>query len=412
LLTFIHAADLHLDSPLVGLRARTSERAERIEGASRAAFDQLVALAIAEAAAFVVLSGDVFDGQWRDYRTGVFFAERMKRLRDAGIRVFVIRGNHDAENRFMQRLALSDNVHVLGADAPETLRLDELGVAIHGQSYGRRDVLENLARGYPAPLPGYLNVGLLHTACTGRAGHTAYAPCTVDELVQRGYEYWALGHVHAFEVLSEAPHVVFSGNLQGRSVRETGPKGAVVVRTEGGRVLHVEHRALDAVRWEQLTLDASPLAHADDVLDALRARLDGVLDSAEGRPVVLRVSLTGPSSLHDRLVTGAARLEEELATLLAGQRSEVWLEKLRIDTTREARPFAPDDPSVLGELSRVVAELAQGPEGEALIARVLTELAPKLPGSVFTEDVLERLRAEATQHGKDLALALLEKGRG
>jgi DNA repair exonuclease SbcCD nuclease subunit len=341
----------------------------------------------------------------------VFFAERMKRLREAGIRVFVIRGNHDAENRFMQRLALSDNVIVLGSDAPETIRLEELGVAIHGQSYPRRDVLENLARSYPAPLAGYLNVGMLHTACTGRAGHTAYAPCTVDELVQRGYEYWALGHVHAFEVLSQVPHVVFSGNLQGRSVRETGPKGAVVVRAEAGRVLHVEHRPLDAVRWEVLGVDTSGLAHGDDVLDAVRAGLDGLLDRAEGRPVVLRVSLSGASELHDRLVTGAARLEEELATLLAGQRSEVWLEKLRIDTSRAQKPFAPDDPSVLGELSRVVAELAQGPEGEALIGRVLAELAPKLPGSVFTDDVLERLRGEAAQRGRDLALALLEKGR-
>ena len=234
---FIHAADLHIDSPLVGLTARSESFAKRVDNASREAFDNLVSLAREERCNFIVIAGDLFDGEWRDYRTGLFFVDRMRRLKDAGIQVFIVLGNHDAENRFARRLEFSDNVRVLSADKVETVLLEDIGVAVHGRSFPRRDVTENLAATYSPALAGLLNIGVLHTACNGRDGHELYAPCTVDELVNRGYDYWALGHVHKYEILNEDPPVVFAGNLQGRHVRESGPKGAVLVTVDDGRVV-------------------------------------------------------------------------------------------------------------------------------------------------------------------------------
>ncbi|MFM2416486.1 MAG: hypothetical protein RL385_1209 [Pseudomonadota bacterium] len=409
-LTFIHAADLHLDSPLVGLRQRASEQAHRIENASREAFDALARLCIEERAAFLLLAGDVFDGHWRDYRTGVFFAERMAKLREAGIAVFVIRGNHDAENRFMQRLSLSDNVHMFRADAAETIALETLGVSIHGQSYGQRDVKDNLALGYPEPRSGHFNVGLLHTACTGRAGHEAYAPCSVEELTRRGYDYWALGHVHAHEVLSSAPHVVFSGNLQGRSVRETGPKGAVVVRVAHGRVQSAEHRALDSVRWSELTLDMRELRHPDDVLGALRTEAMRQVTDAAQRAVAIRVVLRGPAPLHAHFVTAAQHFQDDVATLFAGLSSDLWLEKLHVRTEPETRA-ALEDATVLGELQAAVSRLVADEGGGRLVEGVLAEIAGKLPAAISPDELMQRLRVELPQRAGELALALLGQGR-
>ena len=248
---FIHSADLHLDSPLTGLAAKSESYARRIDDASRAAFSQLIQLAIDEQCAFVLIAGDLFDGQWRDYRTGLYFASQMSLLRDAGIPVYIILGNHDAENRFVSRLQLTDNVTLLSAKSPQTEKIESLNVAIHGQILPARDVTENLAARFPPPAAGYLNIGMLHTALDGREGHALYAPCTVDQLKNHGYDYWALGHVHEFghqigSVSAEKPFVVYSGVLQGRHIREVGPKGALLVSVEDDEIVSEKLRPLDS----------------------------------------------------------------------------------------------------------------------------------------------------------------------
>jgi len=128
----------------------------------------------------------------------------------------------------------AEGVNVFSARKPETFMLKELDVALHGQSFRQRDVTDNLAAAYPEPVDGVFNIGVLHT---GMGGHANYAPCTVDDLVTKGYDYWALGHVHHGAVLHENPHVVFPGNLQGRHIRETGPKGAYLVSVEDREIV-------------------------------------------------------------------------------------------------------------------------------------------------------------------------------
>jgi len=209
---FVHAADIHLDSPLRGLDRYEGAPVDRVRSSTRKALEAMVDLAIEEAAAFVLLSGDVFDGDWRDYKTGLYFIDQMSKLGRAGVRVFMLRGNHDAANRSMKRLALPDNVYEFGSRRPETERLDDLGVVLHGQSFPAGAVTMDLAAGYPDAVPGMFNIGLLHTSLNGRPGHDTYAPCTTDSLTARGYDYWALGHVHEREVVRENPLIVFPGN--------------------------------------------------------------------------------------------------------------------------------------------------------------------------------------------------------
>src|SRR5262249_13962811 len=177
-ISFLHAADIHLDSPLRGLEQYEHAPAERIRGATRRAFERLIDLALERRVDFVLIAGDLYDGDWRDYNTGLYLARQLGRLRDAAIPVFVIAGNHDAANKMTRVLRLPGNVQLLSPAAPQTIRLDDLEVAIHGQSFAREAVTDNLVAGYPAAIPGWVNIGLLHTGLTGLEGHAPYAPCT------------------------------------------------------------------------------------------------------------------------------------------------------------------------------------------------------------------------------------------
>ncbi|RYF05276.1 MAG: DNA repair exonuclease, partial [Deltaproteobacteria bacterium] len=351
----------------------------RIADASRVAFDSLVALAIAQRCRFVVLAGDVFDGDLRNYQTGLFFMDGVRRLGEAGMGVYLVLGNHDAENRFAARLELAQNLHVFAAAHPQTQVVPGLTVSIHGQSFARRDVTTNLALGYPSPTAGHFNIGVLHTACQGSEGqHAPYAPCSLEQLINHGYDYWALGHVHARTVLHAHPHVIYPGNLQGRSCRETGGKGATVVHVAAGRVEAAEHHDLDQVRWASPVLDLSGIERRDDLLEAARRSLEAVCHQAQQRAVALRLTCVGATPLHAPLLLQRASFEQDIEALLATLPSEVWLEKLVLAT---CEPAAPEqlDPSVAGRLLAEIDRLATNAHLSDLLAACLADIKVKVP---------------------------------
>ena len=233
---FLHAADIHLDSPLRGLDEYEGAPVDALRGATRKAFAALTQLAVAERVDLVILAGNLYDGDWPDYNTGLFFLNRVRELEQAGIPLVMLSGNHDAESVITRSISLPKSVFEFPTKRATTFRIEELKVALHGRSFPERAVTENYVLDYPDPVPGWFNIGVLHTSCDGRPGHATYAPCTVPQLKTLGYQYWALGHVHEYEELAWDPWIVFPGNLQGRSVRECGPKGAVLVDVEDGEV--------------------------------------------------------------------------------------------------------------------------------------------------------------------------------
>ncbi|MBK5970965.1 MULTISPECIES: metallophosphoesterase family protein [Thiorhodovibrio] len=360
---FLHAADLHLDSPLTGLEAYEGAPVEEIRTATRRALENLVALAIAESVDALLLAGDIYDGDWRDYNTGLFFAAQMARLKEAGIPVMMVRGNHDAASQISRHLRLPDNVHEFPSAAPETIRLEQAGLAIHGHSYGTRQVEQNLARAYPPADPHGFNIGLLHTALDGREGHASYAPCHLDDLVRLGYDYWALGHVHRREVVTEQPWIIFPGNLQGRHARETGAKGATLVRIQDGRIESAEHHALDVVRWQQLELVVAENPSRNQIDERIARALQNAFDAADGRLLALRLRLCGQTEQDAQLRAGAEQLLNQCRVLgfeIAGR--GIWIEKLVLDTKRPERRKGADQPSAdapsLGPLLETLADPA------------------------------------------------------
>jgi DNA repair exonuclease SbcCD nuclease subunit len=330
---FIHAADIHLDSPLTGLSAYPDAPAEQLRSATRDAFTALVDRALDEAVDFMVIAGDLYDGAWRDYNTGLYFCKEMGRLQRANIPVFVLFGNHDAESEMTRKLALPGNVQTFPAHKPHTFRIEQLAVALHGQSFKQKETTTNLVSGYPAPVPGHFNIGVLHTALEGYAAHANYAPCTVDELHAKGYGYWALGHVHEFAQWNGASTIVFPGNLQGRNVRECGRRGAVLVTVDEGGGVSVERILIDVLRWESLQLDASACETLPDVSRRIGSALQALLDTDGQVPRAVRVTVTGRSKAHGALFGLEAQLRAEVLAHIASLGNErLWLEKVRVRT--------------------------------------------------------------------------------
>lgn len=368
MLTVVHAADLHIDSPLRGLGRVEGAPTDDLRLATRKAFTRLVDTCLEEQAALLVLAGDVFDGEWRDFNTGLFFVRELTRLRDINTQVVMVRGNHDAESVLARHIPLPPHVHTFSPDAPETVEYPRLGLAVHGQSYISRSVEDNLADGYPARRKDLVNIGVLHTNAVGDSGHGNYAPCTVGQLVRHGYDYWALGHVHRRQVLNQDPWVVYPGNLQGRHVHESGAKGCTLLRIDDDHIKSVEHRDMDVLRWAEVVVSTDIAATLDDILRHIRQRMQQLHADAAGRPLLVRVVVEGTTPLHAALTANHASTTARIQ-VLAAEFGTLWTEKILFRT----RPPLTAGGPLLKTLQDELRQLASDP---AALAECLADLAP------------------------------------
>lgn len=383
--TVVHAADLHIDSPLRGLTRYQGAPHEAVARATRAAFTKLIDLCLVRSAKLLLLAGDLFDGAWRDFNTGLFFLAEVGRLREVGCKVVLLRGNHDAESVIEKKLTLPAHVLELTTHCPQVLLLEELGISVTGQGFAKRAITSDLAMAYPRPDPHLFSIALLHTSLDGREGHDAYAPSKLSTLLDKGYGYWALGHVHKREDVHET--VVFPGNLQGRHARETGPKGVMVLEVEDVRLVSREFVAVDAVRWEHLHVDVSDAISVHDAIDLAAEAIDqAVREEEEERTLALRVTLVGK--------TGAplARDPEGLLAELRGRAlgQDVYLEKVRLATQLAAlaspHPLAP-------YLAQVADEI--GDEAEQLLRELPADIGAEVRRNLGDD---QRLVADALRY--------------
>jgi DNA repair exonuclease SbcCD nuclease subunit len=324
---FIHAADIHLDSPLRGLMSFEGAPVERIQTATREAFRNLVQLAIDEDVAFVLIAGDLWDCDWPDSAPGLFFIQQAVRLRRAGIPIFVIKGNHDAESKLTSAIRhWPENVTFFSHKKPHTMRLEKWNVAIHGQSYAQQQVTQDLSERYPAPVASAFNIGLLHTCLED--GTTDYAPACIDRLAAHGYDYWALGHIHQRQDFSRnGARIEFPGNLQGRSIRETGPKGCSLVTVDDDHTVTSRFEPLDVVRWEELSVVTDDSGLERDV----RVVLEKAVAESDGRLLAVRLQVIG-------CVSGGQALRDRLDAV-AVEVGDVWLEKILVATPTSKGDF-------------------------------------------------------------------------
>ena len=366
---FVHAADLHLDTPFDGLARLGAEVPQALRDASLQAWDNLVEETIRAEAAFLVLAGDIYDGPARGLRAQLRFLDGLRRLSQAGIQVFMVHGNHDpVEEGWSAVREWPEGVTVFPPGEVGSVPVERGGqhlATVHGISYRERETTENLALQFPKEAGPGFNIGVLHCNLGSHAEHAAYSPCHLDDLRAAGMDYWALGHIHAHEVVSrEQPCVVYPGVLQGRSPKpsEGGAKGAVVVDVTDGRVERLEFRPLDVVRFERLSVDVAGIADLAGLRDALESHAERAASAAAGRSLVLRAVLEGRGEVHEALRRSPDALHSLLQELQESRRGPdaIWWDRLldrsAAQLDKEAILARGDFSSELLQRARVLAD--------------------------------------------------------
>lgn len=383
--SFVHAADLHIDSPLIGLSFKDKVVAARFAQAGRRAVEALVNEVITTKAAFLIIAGDIFDGDWKDVTTGLFFVRAISELHRQGVPVFMVRGNHDADSLMSRELRYPDSVKQFDSSKAETIALEKYKVALHGRSFPTRLMTADFVSTYPIRRDGWLNIGVLHTSLDGSRGHEGYAPCTVDDLKRYDYDYWALGHVHAAEIVNRDPWIVFPGNLQGRNPRETGAKGAVRVTVEDGRIVDVTPLVLDGARWDHLSVDVSDDATETDMFNRIKAALETAQAKSAGRPLAARITLTGTTPLHNKLIAQHEELLDDLRAAGFQAASDCWVEQIKIKTyvPPPSAHLARDAESI--DVDGLLSAAAADQQFEAELSDLVKAIADKMPKDLRDE---------------------------
>ncbi len=416
--SFIHAADMHLDTPFEGIARVSPEVATRLRDASLDAFDGLVDCAIRIDAAFVLLAGDNYDGSVRGVRAQLRMLRGLERLSARGIKAFIVNGNHDPPEGWSAVKSWPEGVTVFGHEEVASVAVEREGVqlaTVHGISFSQRTSGENLAARFTrTSAPGF-HVGMLHCSAGANTEHESCCPTTVRDLQGAGMNYWALGHVHKREFLCEGgPWIVYPGNLQGRSPKpsECGAKGAVVVEVDGSQVVRVEFAPLDRVRFVVPSVDVSTLADLPSLRRMLVQRLEQLRKEHEGRGLLVRAVLRGRGGVHRDLIRlGAVEaLCEDLRGECRGMDPFVWWESIQ-DATRpridlEQVRMRGD---FLSELVKVAERIgADDAERASFIQDVCANLpAARLQGRIPELD--GGAEAEELERAVMLALELLEE---
>lgn len=414
---FVHAADIHLDSPLRSLALRDPALADLIGNATRRAFVRIVDLCLEEQVDALLLAGDLYDGDQTSMKTARFLAEQLRRLHEAGIRVFVIRGNHDALSRITKELTLPDSVKLFGGRA-EAIAIErssgQFPVAIHGLSFAQPHAPESLIGKYRQPVEGAVNIGLMHTSLAGAAGHDLYAPCSPADLQGTGFRYWALGHVHKRSVAEGGCAIVMPGMPQGRDINEAGAKSVSLVTIGDDRSVRIEERVTSIAQFERVAVDATGIDDWRDLVAALARALEQARDDVASEHLVARLRVTGATPLAWRI-----RRDLDLLKTEADDRASVigscWVEKLEVDC-RAPGVVAGSSADPLTELRRLIDEEVIGSDAyQTEVAAIAEELRTQLPQECrgllgSDEEAFKAMIAGLVKDGSEDVLARLHAG--
>ncbi len=387
---FVHTADIHLDSPLRTLALREPELAEMIGGATRKAFAAIIDLCLAEQVDALLIAGDLYDGEQTSMKTARFLADQLRRLHEAGIAAFIIRGNHDAESRITRELTLPELVKVFGGRAEAvSLSRGSLDVAVHGVSFKDKHAPESLLPKFRAPHEGAINIGLMHTSLGGSPSHDRYAPCAPTELQDHGFQYWALGHIHQRSVERGGATIVMPGNPQGRDVNEAGPKSATLVTIGDDRALALEERFTSVAEFQRIEADVGGVEDWRAILKRIEAALEAARARASSEHLVARVRLAGATPLAWRLRSDPDRLMEETRAIGASI-GKTWIDKIELRCAEPHAVMGPPASDPTAELRALMeSEVAQSKAFHDELREIAEDLRGHLPAGL-REDLFGR----------------------
>ena len=335
--SFIHAADLHIDSPFRGVTADAPDVARALYSSTFQAFDALIETTVEREADFLLVAGDVYDGSDRSLRAQLRLRDGLVRLAEGGIRSFIVHGNHDPLDSKVTALNWPKEAHFFGKkleSIPVSGADGEPVAMVSGISFPKKEESRNLASKFSRQQTDLFQIGLLHCNVGGDTGHENYAPCSLEDLINTSMDYWALGHVHTRTTLSESPWVVYPGNIQGRNIREPGARGCYYVRVDETGDVTSEFIPLDVVRWSELEVAIDGIETVDALELAICEKIESELASADGRALVCRVALTGRGSLHPALrqKNAADQILEHVRDRFSSEDPFIWLQRLALES--------------------------------------------------------------------------------
>lgn len=304
LITFIHAADLHLDTPFKGLEQTSKKMAAKLQVAPYESFTKIIDLALEKAVDFVVLSGDLYNTQRVNIKSQSKFIAELDRLNEVDIPVFMIRGNHDylTKETAQFSLPLPENTYTFSADVSTHIieTINKKRIAVSGFSYDSQWISKRKIKEYPMRKQNVdMHIGLLHGSAEGiHSDQGNYAPFAVAELREKKYDYWALGHIHLRQQISDHPLAYYPGNIQGLHKNEIGPKGCLYITWEA-REHQVEFIPTAPVIWDNVELDISGIMNLGDLLECIQKEIQ---DRSYQTTVLLNMTLTATDQYHEKLV--------------------------------------------------------------------------------------------------------------
>jgi exonuclease SbcD len=399
--SFVHAADLHLDSPFKGLKRTAPRIAQVLKNSTFDAYNAILDFCIQEKVDALLIAGDIFDSADQSLSAQLRFVDGLKRLEAAGIRSFICHGNHDPLDSWHSQVTFPPN----SCRFDSTVGSSELRVGdpespiVYGYSYPVREVRENVIPLFsPEIQPGRIGIGLLHANVGSDTGHDSYAPCTTEDLSNIGIKYWALGHVHRRQELSLPDGVaVYPGNTQGRHINERGARGVYLVKINEAGTFNQSFRPMDLVRWEQIEIDISSHDERDPLEQSIERAIDQSLQRSENRHLIYRIRLTGRGPLHS-LVSRSEYVETLTTTL-----NETWTERSpfaycdRITSSTQSAINREDylkREDFLGDLVRLFDQLKGDTEGDSEFHETLNQL--------YQNPRLRKYLADGLPNGNDI----------
>lgn len=410
---FVHTADIHLDSPLKSLALRDPQLADLIGTASRSCFKAIIDLCIDEQVDALLIAGDLYDGEQTSMKTARFLVEQIRRLDQAGIRTFIIRGNHDALSKITQELVFPDSVKVFDARA-EAFELSrsasDVPIVVHGLSFRHSQAPDSLVGKYKPAIDGAVNIGLMHTSLGGTEGHDVYAPCSVKDLAETGFNYWALGHIHKRSVDLGRTTIVMPGIPQGRDINEAGRKSVTLVTINDDLSIGLEEKHTSIAEFARVPVSVHGLSDWRDAVQAISKSLTAARDESLSTHLVVRLQISGATPLAWRMRRDAELLKAEAADFGA-RIGNCWIDKVENAASAEIGTIPTADP--LLELRALISEKIGPSAGfQQSLADMVDELTGQLPNelkSLFgnTEEAQIRLLQSLAAEGAEDVLARL-----
>lgn len=338
---FIHTADLHLGAPFSGLRTQSPRWANTLLTAIPTAFQRMIDVAITEAVDFVIIAGDIFDSARPSYADFALFMNGLQQLAAADIPVYCCTGNHDPLSSWSAEYGtLPSNTHLFSVETPSFFtfikgddgcdrhdRRDDAGDGVRGAHsaasasdpirvvlggrgyYARsfpqdRDVSEgitwaNCCEALPGPYEPDFTIGVIHT---GLNIDPTRSPVEPRELMRRGLDYWACGHIHQKVLIPpDAPVIAFSGCPQGRAIQETGDHGILLVTLSDEESNRVEFIPTAPVVWQRFEVDVSSCETITQIQEKIQATQFALNARSHAQHMICRVRLIGTTALHAQL---------------------------------------------------------------------------------------------------------------